>query len=159
MKRIVAILILLLLLPSSSLAGGWWNDWRGDDRYEREDPVEDAYEEGYEDGFDDGTEDPFYYDDDKAGAFGYWFLNQEWTSDELYAWKAVFDAMFDNKNRTNIEYKEEYKFPVYVAIITGTVFHKEEKCSRLTPAYAVEKLELEDAIQRGFKPCKTCSEK
>lgn len=160
MKRMIALLFLLLFIPTSCFASVWWNDWKGDDYYEYEyDDAEEAYERGYDDGFFDGTEDPFHYDDDKASAFGYWFLNQEWTANDIYAWKSVFNSLFDDIDRTDIEYKEEFNYPVYVAIVTGTVFHNTEDCSKLSSAYIVETLELEDAIQRGFKPCKTCSKK
>ena len=160
MKRALALISLLIFIPSLSCANAWWNDWRGDDWYDRYDSggsYEDGFEEGYELGFSEGTEEPFSFDTDKAGAFGYWFLNQEWTAKELHAWEAVFKAMFDEKDRTGIKYKDEYDDPVYVAIVTGTVFHKEKECSGLVSAYMVEEFEMENAIERGFAPCKICS--
>lgn len=178
MKKIAFIILLVVIIPSISLADGILDSIFQFNKPTYEEGVEYGYEEGYKDGFnegrkrgsnegykegyddgyDEGTENPFENSYDQPGEFGYWFLSQPWTDQELYAWKAVFDSMFDGKDRTEPYggFKFGHSNPVWVAIVSGDVYHTDSDCESLYMAYRVVELELSDAKNRGFRQCKKC---
>ena len=178
MKRVIAIILLLATIPSVCCANGILDSLFGGNKPTYEEGVEAGYEEGYKDGFnegrrkgestgyqsgyddgyDEGTENPFENEYDQAGAFGYWFISQTWTDQELHAWKAVFESMFDDKDRTEPYggFKFGHSNPVWVAIVSGDVYHTDVDCDSLYLAYRVVELELSDAKSRGFRQCKKC---
>lgn len=155
MKKISILLLLVFLSSFSCTAHAWQKDW--DEGYDE------GYEEGYDDGYRDGTDDPFYFDGDKAGAFGFWFLTQEWTDAEIHAWKAVFASVFDEKNRSwtvndRPAFEAELSDEVLIAIVSGDYYHKSFDCHYLNAASYIVGVEREDAIQRGFIRCPKCVE-
>lgn len=154
MKKLLIFLI-LLCFSTSAAADGWWNDWRDEPEYECNSDYDSGYEDGYDDGFYDGTNDPFSDDYDKPGAFGFWFLTNEWSEQELHAWASVFESLLDDKDRSwpGLNSVEN---PVYVAIVTGDVYHTNYECSSLANAYAIAEFSLDEAIQRNFVQCKKC---
>ena len=61
----------------------------------------------------------------------------------------MFKAITDEKDR-NLQAQQEITNTVYVAIISGNVYHTTEECGALKNAYIVVEMdELEDA-SRGF---------
>lgn len=52
----------------------------------------------------------------------------------------------------------EVEDPVYVAIRTGTKYHKQD-CSLLKNSSLVMELDKAEALQRGFEACKICISK
>lgn len=154
MKRLIFVFLLLLSLSSTAIAGGWWNDWREEPDYGPSSDYDEGYEEGYYDGYNDGVNDPFGEDDNKISAFGYWFLSEEWTEQELHAWAAVFESLTDNRDRYPWA-RNPIVNAVYIAPITGTVYHKED-CTAINNASFILELDLKEAQERGFDACSKC---
>lgn len=94
--------------------------------------------------------------ENKPAAFGLWWLSQEWDENQLYAWDAVFDAITDEKNR-NPEVQQEIITPVYVAIVSGNVYHISKECGALKNAYIVVEMDESEAAGRGFSVCRRCT--
>lgn len=161
MKRLVCFIIAMLLVPTLAVAGGWWDDWKDDDYYDRrdyyDDPYEEGYNEGYDEGYEDGSEDPFFFEDDKPGAFGYWFLQQDWAANEMYAWKSVFESLFDDIDRSGaMQSSHSVVDPAYVAIVSGKLYHADPNCAKLSNAYRAVELDVSIAKKSGFTACSYC---
>lgn len=154
MKKLFCIFLFLLCCSTTAYAGGWWDDWRGDYDYEPSSDYEDGYDDGYDDGYYDGIHDPFADEDDKAAEFGYWFLSEEWTEQELYAWSSVFNSLLDGRDRYPFA-RNEINTPVFISPITGTVYHN-ENCTRLKNSHYILKLDMLEAQERGFEACEIC---
>ena len=87
--------------------------------------------------------------------FADWFIEQGFEGQDYYKWAAVFGALTDGINRSR-EPVMEIKDPVYVAIRTGTKYHKQD-CSSLKNSSLVLTLDKDEALQRGFEACKKCN--
>jgi len=156
MKKIFTILLLLLCFSATAYASGWWNDWQEESYYEPSPDYDDGYEDGYNDGYYDGIHDPFADEDDKAAEFGYWFLSEEWTAQELHAWAAVFNALMDGRDRYPWA-RHTVETPVFIAPITGTVYHNQDCTALKNSSYTLE-LDLLEAQERGFEACSRCNQ-
>lgn len=154
MRKLIMIFLLLLCCSTTACASGWWNDWREDSYDEPSPDYDDGYEDGYDDGYYDGIHDPFSDEDDKAAEFGYWFLSEEWSEQELHAWAAVFNALQDGRDRYPWA-RNEIDTPVFISPITGTVYHN-ENCTRLKNSHYILKLDMLEAQDRGFEACEIC---
>ena len=91
---------------------------------------------------------------DDPEAFSDWFVAQESKAQDYHQWAAILNALTDGIDRSR-EAKQEIKTPVYVAILTGTVYHN-ESCSSLSRASRVLELDLLEAQERGFGACSRC---
>lgn len=87
-------------------------------------------------------------------AFADWFVAQGFDGQEYYQWAAILNALTDGIDRSR-EAQMEIKAPVYVAILTGTVYHKED-CAALKNSSRVLELDLAEAQERGFEACSRC---
>lgn len=87
--------------------------------------------------------------------FADWFIEQGFEGQEYYEWVAVLDALVDGIDRSR-EPAMEVNDPVYVAIRTGTKYHK-QGCSSLKTSTKVLELDRAEALERGFEACSRCS--
>ena len=88
--------------------------------------------------------------------FSDWFIAQEFKGQDYHQWAAILNALTDGIDRSR-EARQEIKTPVYVAILTGTVYHN-ESCPSLSRASRVLELDLAEAQERGFEECKICQQ-
>lgn len=89
--------------------------------------------------------------------FADWFIEQGFEGQDYHKWAAVFGALTDGINRSRKPIME-VEDPVYVAIRTGTKYHKQD-CSLLKNSSLVMELDKAEALQRGFEACKICISK
>lgn len=87
-------------------------------------------------------------------AFADWFVAQGFEGREYYQWAAILDALTDGIDRSR-EAHQEIKTPVFVAILTGTVYHNQD-CTALKNSSRILELDLLEAQERGFEACKKC---
>lgn len=91
---------------------------------------------------------------DDPVAFADWFVVQGFEGQTYHQWAAILDALTDGIDRSR-EPRMAIKTPVYVAILTGTVYHRED-CPALKRASRVLELDLAEAQERGFEACERC---
>lgn len=86
--------------------------------------------------------------------FSDWFVAQEFEGQDYHQWAAILNALTDGIDRSR-ETRMKIKVPVYVAILTGTVYHN-DSCTSLKKASRVLELDLAEAQERGFEACSRC---
>ena len=91
---------------------------------------------------------------DDPVAFADWFVAQGFEGQAYHQWAAILDALTDGIDRSR-ELRMTIETPVYVAILTGTVYHRED-CPALKRASRVLELDLAEAQERGFEACERC---
>lgn len=91
---------------------------------------------------------------DDPVAFADWFVAQDFEGQAYHQWAAILDALTDGIDRSR-ELRMTIETPVYVAILTGTVYHRED-CPALKRASRVLELDLTEAQERGFEACERC---
>lgn len=91
---------------------------------------------------------------DDPVAFADWFVDQGFEGQAYHQWAAILDALTDGIDRSR-EARMPIETPVYVAILTGTVYHKAD-CPALKRASRILELDLAEAQERGFEPCERC---
>lgn len=87
-------------------------------------------------------------------AFADWFVVQGFEGQTYHQWAAILDALTDGIDRSR-EPRMAIETPVCVAILTGTVYHRED-CPALKRASRVLELDLAEAQERGFEACERC---
>lgn len=103
----------------------------------------------------DSLSDALDWAEDQPSAFGLWWIQQPWTEEEQYAWRAVFKAITDEKDRRP-QVRQEINDPVYVALVSGNVYHTDIHCSAFKNAFAVTQMDRTEAEERGFEKCEKC---
>ena len=88
-------------------------------------------------------------------AFADWFVAQDFEGQEYYQWAAILNALTDGIDRSR-EARTDIKTPVYVAILTGTVYHNQD-CTALKNSSRILELDLLEAQERGFEACSKCN--
>lgn len=91
---------------------------------------------------------------DDPEAFSDWFIAQGFEGQEYYQWASILNALTDGIDRSR-DARIDIETPVYVAILTGTVYHNED-CASLKKASRVLELDLVEAQERGFEACSRC---
>lgn len=91
---------------------------------------------------------------DNPETFADWFIEQNFQGQEYYQWAAVLDALTDGIDRSR-EARMDIKTPVFVAILTGTVYHNQD-CTALKNSSRILELDLLEAQERGFEACRKC---
>lgn len=91
---------------------------------------------------------------DNPEEFSDWFIAQGFDGQAYHQWAAILNALVDGLDRSR-EARLEIQSPVYVAILTGTVYHT-ENCASLKRASRVLEMDMLEAQERGFNACSRC---